>query len=84
MTRFCFGKLLNSAWSSATIATNGINGFRACGIIPYNPEIILDYAFSVSDRAQELITNSVERMDVENSIENSFLLLINWVQALKK
>lgn len=45
ITRLQFGTLLNSAWGKSANVDNGISGFRTCGIIPFEPNAIPDYAF---------------------------------------
>lgn len=49
LTRFQFGKLLGSAWGKSATVENGMSGFRATGIAPFNPAIIPDYAFVAID-----------------------------------
>lgn len=50
--RLQFAPLLNIAWCKAATIQNGTSGFRTCGIFPFNPEQIPDYAFVLGDVAQ--------------------------------
>ena len=45
ITRLQFGSLLSSSWNRAATVGNGIAGFSACGIYPYNPQKIPEHAF---------------------------------------
>lgn len=45
LSRHQFGKLLGFAWNMSASVKNGVAGFRASGISPYNPEIIPEYAY---------------------------------------
>lgn len=45
IARLTFGALLNKAWGKAASAENAISGFKTCGVTPFNPEAIPDYAF---------------------------------------
>lgn len=49
LNRLVFGSLLNEAWGKAATQATGSSGFRAAGIIPFNPHIVPDYAFLSSD-----------------------------------
>lgn len=53
VARVHFGTLLKQAWNKAASVGNGSAGFAACGIHPFNPDIIPDYAYSVSESAVE-------------------------------
>lgn len=46
ITRYQFGELLTPSWGKAATTQNGSSGFKATGIMPFNREIIPDYAFS--------------------------------------
>ncbi|KAL3279848.1 hypothetical protein HHI36_017354 [Cryptolaemus montrouzieri] len=48
-----------NAWARAATSSNAVNGFRACGIFPYNPSAIPDSYFAISD-------NSFQNLDEEN------------------
>lgn len=50
--RLQFASLLNIAWCKAATIQNGVSGFRTCGIYPFNPEQIPDYAFVMDEIAQ--------------------------------
>lgn len=44
-----FGALLSDAWFKAANVGNGVSGFQACGIFPFDPNKVPDHAFSISD-----------------------------------
>lgn len=43
--RLQFGTLLGSAWGKSATVENGMSGFRATGIAPFNPVAIPEYAY---------------------------------------
>ncbi|XP_018578361.1 uncharacterized protein LOC108916564 [Anoplophora glabripennis] len=45
INRLVFGRLLSEAWIKAATPSNGISGFHATGIVPFNPHVVPDYAF---------------------------------------
>lgn len=45
INRLCFGSLLNEARGKAVTQSNGVTGFRSCGIIPFNFHAIPDFAY---------------------------------------
>ncbi|XP_071051794.1 uncharacterized protein [Onthophagus taurus] len=45
ITRMQFGTLLRLAWGKSANVDNGVSGFRTCGILPFEPKAIPDYAF---------------------------------------
>lgn len=49
INRLQFSNLLNVAWSKSANVGNGVNGFKATGIIPFNRDAIPDHAYLVSD-----------------------------------
>ncbi|KAL3274369.1 hypothetical protein HHI36_015767 [Cryptolaemus montrouzieri] len=55
----CEKLTLGNAWARAATSSNAVNGFRACGIFPYNPSAIPDSYFAISD-------NSFQNLDEEN------------------
>lgn len=59
ITRYQFGKLLGEAWNKSATVQNAISGFKATGILPFNPSIIPDYAY-LSDT---LVSNSANQTD---------------------
>ncbi|KAL3287968.1 hypothetical protein HHI36_002424 [Cryptolaemus montrouzieri] len=59
INRYVAGKLIGNAWARAATSSNAVNGFRACGIFPYNPSAIPDSYFAISD-------NSFQNLDEEN------------------
>ena len=48
ITKLQFGMLLSQAWGKACSVENGVNGFRACGLVPLNPDIIPESAYAPS------------------------------------
>ena len=40
-----FGPLLEKAWSQASTTSTGSAGFRACGVFPFSPSAIPEYAY---------------------------------------
>lgn len=42
ITKYLFSPLLNEAWCQTMIPSSIINGFKYCGVHPFNPQIILD------------------------------------------
>lgn len=59
INRYIAGKLIGNAWTRAATSSNAVNGFRACGIFPYNPSAIPDSYFAISD-------NSFQNLDEGN------------------
>ncbi|RVE40996.1 hypothetical protein evm_014353, partial [Chilo suppressalis] len=59
INRYIAGKLIGNAWARAATSSNAVNGFRACGIFPYNPSAIPDSYFAISD-------NSFQNLDEGN------------------
>lgn len=65
ITRLQFGTLLSLAWGKSANVDNGISGFRTCGIIPFEPDAIPDYAFlSESTGSRPLDTSLVSQNDM--------------------
>ena len=52
MTKQRFGHVFSPVWDKATIPKNVKAGFTACGIYPFNPEVIPDEAFAPSEISQ--------------------------------
>ena len=48
LTKDTFGKIFTPAWKSSITASNIINGFRATGICPFNPDILPPEAYGPS------------------------------------
>lgn len=81
ITRLSFGNLLNKAWGKAASAENAISGFKATGVVPFDPTAIPDYAFIGDSTA---IPNSLsvnpptetlpDPTDMEENIENESLV----------
>lgn len=61
INRLTFGKLLTDAWLKSATVQNGVSGFKACGIYPFNPNAIPDYAY---------LEASIPNMEIENSSVN--------------
>ncbi|KAI4468034.1 hypothetical protein MML48_2g00008991 [Holotrichia oblita] len=49
ITRMHMGGLIGQAWAKATTVGNGCAGFKATGIHPFNPHIIPEHFFQMSD-----------------------------------
>ncbi|KAJ8883287.1 hypothetical protein PR048_015130 [Dryococelus australis] len=49
ITKLQFGILLSHAWGKDCCIENGVSGFRACGLVPFNPGAIPESAFSPSE-----------------------------------
>ncbi|GFR15009.1 hypothetical protein TNCT_431751 [Trichonephila clavata] len=47
--RLHLGSLLNAVWSKATLVGNGFSAFSATGSYPYNPQVIPQLAFTITD-----------------------------------
>lgn len=52
ISRLNFGQLLNDSWTKAATVNNAVSSFRSTEIVPFNPQIIPDYAFLNSDNEQ--------------------------------
>lgn len=50
-----FGKLLGYAWGKSATVENGMSGFRATGISPFNQDAIPDYAFVEIEYSSEVL-----------------------------
>lgn len=46
LTKSNFNKIFSKAWSRALTHENIINGFRATGLFPFNPDVLPDEAFA--------------------------------------
>ncbi|CAH1960516.1 unnamed protein product [Acanthoscelides obtectus] len=49
ITRYQFGELLSDCWGKSATPENATAGFRPTRSYPFNPDIILDYSFSIAD-----------------------------------
>lgn len=49
LSRLNFGKLLGESWGKSATVQNALSSFRATGIMPFNPHIIPEHAFLVTD-----------------------------------
>lgn len=45
LTRLQFGEMLSAAWNKSASVENGVSAFKSTGIIPFNPNVIPEYAF---------------------------------------
>lgn len=45
LNRLPFPKICNTAWNNAAIRQNGVSGFSATGLFPFNRDAIPEYAF---------------------------------------
>ncbi|XP_018567995.1 tigger transposable element-derived protein 6-like [Anoplophora glabripennis] len=70
ITRLNFGALLGSSWARAATVQNAASGFKATGIMPFNPGEIPDYAF-LSDVERTDDTNNSPINSPSNSSRNS-------------
>lgn len=52
ITRQQFGQLLQESWGKSASNENVASGFKACGIFPFNPQAIPDYAFAIADNIE--------------------------------
>ncbi|XP_018576511.1 uncharacterized protein LOC108915046 [Anoplophora glabripennis] len=69
LTRYQAGSLIGKAWlRSASVAT-AINGFKAAGIYPVDPNAIPDHFYSIIDSATATTETSPERDAVRSSLE---------------
>ncbi|KAJ8945474.1 hypothetical protein NQ314_009226, partial [Rhamnusium bicolor] len=68
--RLQFASLLNADWCKAATIQNGTSGFRTCGIYPFNPEQIPDYAFVLDKVAQVQENLNPEKNPIEGQNEN--------------
>jgi hypothetical protein len=67
ITKVQFGMLFSQAWGKPCSVTNGVTGFRACGLVPYNPGAIPESAYAPSEcfvvdtrqSTQESVTSAV-------------------------
>lgn len=75
ITRLNFGALLGSSWARAATVQNAVSGFKATGIIPFNPGEIPDYA-CLSDVERTDDTNN----SPTNSLSNSLNIQIELVE----
>lgn len=71
LSRLQFGRLLGFAWNKSASVENGIAGFRATGIAPYNPEIIPDYAYVGINMESTATQNAPEFPTLQNSSQSS-------------
>ena len=64
ITKYQFSKLFSEAWLKTMFPGNIINGFKCCGIYPFNPKAVLDHdpccASSRADSSSQIITTPME------------------------
>lgn len=49
LSRTTIARLIGNAWGKSATVANATAGFRACGIHPFNPQVVPDHFFSISD-----------------------------------
>ncbi|KAJ8940510.1 hypothetical protein NQ318_009603 [Aromia moschata] len=54
ISRDSVGTVIGNAWKRAATSKNGISGFAATGIYPFNRNAIPDYFFSISDASFQI------------------------------
>ncbi|KAB0803747.1 hypothetical protein PPYR_00717 [Photinus pyralis] len=47
LNRLQFGKLLGESWGKSASVHNAVSAFKSTGVMPFNPQIIPDYAFLI-------------------------------------
>ena len=47
-----FGTILRDAWNKSAIPENAINGFKVCGIFPFNPDNVPSHLFAPNEAAE--------------------------------
>ena len=55
VTKYNFSSLLNKAWMNTMLPQTIINGFRSCGVFPFDPRAVLDH-----DLPQNVVDNGSE------------------------
>ena len=76
-------KLFNPAYIRAATMQNAVNGFRSCGIVPFNPEVFSDNDFAPSiateikeDNASSSVTNNItEKQQQADGAERSVAII---------
>lgn len=58
ITRYQFGELLSASWGKAATTQNGSSGFKATGILPFNRDILPDYAFCVEGTQPKVVKHT--------------------------
>lgn len=72
VTQFQISKLFGEAYLRAATPTTAINGFRKCGIYPYNPDVFTDVDFAASEVTdQPFMQNSQQQEVLDGSTEIS-------------
>lgn len=66
ITRLIFGNLLGQAWGKSATVENGMSGFKATGIAPFNPEVIPDYAYINIQMEQDVEATPGSNSTAEN------------------
>jgi len=70
LSRLQFAQLLNIAWCKAATIKNGTSGFRTCGIYPFNPDKIPEYAFTINDEPPTTVEDNPNAEDILNEDQN--------------
>ncbi|KAI4466544.1 hypothetical protein MML48_2g00008645 [Holotrichia oblita] len=62
-----FGLILQKAWAQAATVSTGSAGFRACGVHPFQPSAIPDYAYLTNLSPQQSSTSELPGTPEKNS-----------------
>lgn len=69
VTQFQISKLFGEAYLRAATPTTAINGFRKCGIFPYNPDVFSDVDFAASEVTNQPLNQDLQQPEVLDEIE---------------
>lgn len=58
ITRYQAGQLIGKAWLRAASVATGVNGFKATGIYPLDPNAVPDHFYSMQDISEPVRNNS--------------------------
>lgn len=92
MNKMRFQHVLTPAWDMAMTAKNIKSGFQACGVYPFNPDVLPEEAYAPSsvkiiqmDEMGNLIEPATEpATDVDSSTPNSFSEILKTPEIKKK
>lgn len=76
ITDYDIGKLFNEAYNRTANVGNAVNGFKACGIEPFNPHVFSDSDFlsaAVTERplVEEQLPNNDHTLELDQNEENT-------------
>lgn len=71
VTQFQISKLFGEAYLRAATPTTAINGFRKCGICPYNPDVFTDADFAASEVTDQPLMQNSQQKVLDESAEIS-------------